>query len=448
MDPQVTQLHIAIHERLQRQRAAQRGRRTIAGVSVPWPKRWAGSLQWRQNQAARQQLWESSFDGTTGTLGATGGLASGLTTSITQQLCPDLSATHQISLTANIGGNVGGTTAPAAVVPAVPPAASTAANKNAKANKLLGDATDIPQRWKWFLSPRETILEWAMAKARSEKRMERKRTKKDKAAQRKALKALKEQEAKVAQKSVSVDVYGPGVATGEEVPLDGDDAVRTAEQQLEAQARARAAATLGPRPPGTEAELAVEAEAFAAAAVAPRVVTQYGRVWVRPKNMYGEEGSVAATGDGAASNVDNDNIDDASSYYENGLGVAASPPPCCACGVSAPPNSVVDSGYGHMEAPVIFDEEDEEDWPSSLIQLVSLSLTSGTGLPPHATESGSQAATATVRCSCRSGPPTTGAISEVDGATEVPALYRRRSWARYESSFDDGRSFVTCLSRL
>jgi hypothetical protein len=444
MDQQVSQLHNSIHERLQRQRATQRSRRTIAGVSVPWPKRWAGSLQWRQHQAERQQLWESSFDGTTGTLGATGGLTSGFTTSITRQLGPDLTATNQLSLTANVAGTTGATVAP----PGASFTSAAAVKKNSKKNKLVGDLSDIPQRWKWFLNPRETVFEWAKNEARNKKRLERKQAKIVKAAKRKALKELKEQEAKVVQlsqdQSVSVDVHGPAAATSGEESAANDGA-RTVLPRLEEEARARAAAALSP-PGGTSesnhgasAEELIEAEVFAAAAVGPRLVTQYGRVWVRPQTMYGEEGSVAATGDGTTSNMGNPRDDDASSGYDTGPGVAASPPPCCSCGVAAPPNSVADSGYGHMEAPVIF----EEDGSSSPVQLVSLPFVSQTNSSSRTTALGVQVAVTSVRCQCRL--PDAGTLGGVNGAAEAPAT--RRRVLTESSGADDARSFATCFSR-
>lgn len=457
MDPQISQLHISIHERLQVQRANNRSRRTIAGVSVPWPRRWAGSLQWRREQAQRQQLWESSFDGTTGTLAGTGGLTSGITTSITQQLRDDLSATHQLSLTANFAGTTGATVAPPAAPSAA--AAAAAAKKNAKRNKLLGDLGDIPARWKWFLNPRETIFDWAKNEAKNEKRLERKRAKKVKKAKAKALKALKDQEAQVIQQSQSVDVYGPGAATGEEGSAEANNGARTVVQRLEEEARVRAAAALvvpvvaGANNAGVSAEVVIESEAFAAAAVAPRLVTQYGRVWVRPQTMYGEGVPVAATGDGATPNVndeasdDNDDAndhDDASSDYENGPGVVASPPPGCTCGVAAPPNSVADSGHGHMDDPVVFDEEDGS---SSPVQLFSLPPVSQTELPSQLSGSGAQVvvAAARVRCQCRI--PAAGVVGGVDGASDGPDTRRRVKTWRESSGADDARSFVTCFSR-
>ncbi|KAL1900505.1 hypothetical protein Sste5346_002226 [Sporothrix stenoceras] len=442
MDPQVSRLHISIHERLQRQRATQHSRRTIAGVSVPWPRRWAGSLQWRREQAQRQQLWESSFDGTTGTLTGTGGLTSGITTSITQQLCDDLSATHQLSLTANFAGTTGATVAPPAAASA---AAAATAKKNAKRSKLLGDLEGIPARWKWFLNPRETVFEWAKNEAREKKRIERKQAKKAKKLKAKALKALKEQEAQLVQQSQSVDVYGPGVATGEEG--SANDGARTVVQRLEEEARTRAAAALVLPTTANTTEVLIESEAFAAAAVAPRLVTQYGHVWVRPQTMYGEGGgSVAATGDGATPNVnDNDNTDDdASSDYENGPGAVASPPPGCTCGVAAPPNSVADSGYGHMDAPVIFEQEDGSSSPVQLFSLPPASQVELASLPP---DSGAQVVIAAARVRRRCRIPAADAVGGVDGASDGTNARRRVKTWRESSGDDDARSFVTCFSR-
>lgn len=358
-------------------------------------------------------------------------------------------------MAANFAGTAGTSTAPPTTTTSAAAAAANNKKKDSKRSKLIGDLTDIPARWKWFINPRETVFDWAKSEAHNEKRLQRKRAKKAKAAKRKALKALKEQEAQVAQQSqdqsASVDVYGPAATTGEEGSTVANDGARTVVQRLEEEARARAAAALGPsgntntnantntNNPGSTSEAVFETEAFAEAAVAPRLVTQYGRVWVRPQTMYGEEGSVAATGDGATSNVDNDDDDDASSDYDNGPGVVASPPPGCSCGVAAPPNSVADSGYGRMEAPVVFEEA---DGTSSPVQLVSLSLVSETESPSHPN---SQVATVNVRCRCRL--PTAGAVGGFDGAVEGPTTRCRVSSRCESSGADDAGSFVTCLSR-
>lgn len=249
--------------------------RPARSAAAPWPRRWLGGRQWRWDE---HRLWVSSFDGA----------GAGATTTATA---------------------------------ASPESGQPKTKKKPKAAKKKRDGffikiANIPSKWMWFLNPRDTVFEWARGH-RSESHARHKQTRAERRIKRRIKrKARKSRKARKAGKELQGDCTA---TTGTAAAVM---------QRLEEEARVREAAA---------AAAAATTNTSLDAASAPRLITQYGRIWLGPQ---------AAGGDGAIS-YHNDNNDSRISITvsnsNDGYFIPPSPP--YTGGVVAPPNSVADSAY-------------------------------------------------------------------------------------------------------
>ncbi|CAK7213952.1 hypothetical protein SCUCBS95973_001975 [Sporothrix curviconia] len=362
---QVAQLHLRMHEDFHKQKSSRR-QNANSDATLPWPKRWLGSRQWRQQQGRGAGLWESSFDGPAATAGT--GLTGAYTTSVVHKVSDKVTCTHQLVLTANTTGAAsvgGGATAPSTSTSAVAASAankavgSWATKKDGKRAKLVGDMANAPMKLMWLLNPRETLFQWAQARSEDAERLKRKKQKKERRQKKKAaakkLKAMglppaAEEDEELAQQlqdalvgtsatavpgeataataNDKAKVKGKGKGKGKaDSAKNGVPAGKSLKQDVEVAVPAASSSSVP-----TKALQSVHEEVVAtSSATGHRLVTQYGRIWVPQQTPHGEEESMASAGDGAIV-VLGMRVDDNTSKQHSGT--------------VAPPNSVAGSGYG------------------------------------------------------------------------------------------------------
>ncbi|CAK7199817.1 hypothetical protein SEUCBS139899_002503 [Sporothrix eucalyptigena] len=352
---QVAQMHIAMHENFHKQKGQRRKHPNTNNTNVPWPKRWLGSQQWRQQQQQGRDigLWENSFDGTSATAGTS--LTGKYHSKVTHKLSDRVTCEHAFTVTGVSSGTAtAGDTSSAATTQAAAATAdqnkavgSWASKPNGTRAKIAGNMANAPMKLMWLLNPRETLFQWAQARSDDTERAKRKalkeqrRQRKKAAAKRKAegLPPLTEedeelsqrlQEALVGSATVPSSTIAAPLVNGEigGEGLSGSGDISAVAQLPSGESSVSDAATASTS--AMPLETVHKGSVTALSVVGHRLVTQYGRIWMPQQTPHGEEEASIDAGDGAVSD-----LGDIGSVLSN-----------CG-GLVAPPNSVADSVYGH-----------------------------------------------------------------------------------------------------